>query len=144
VAHEWAFYIRISNLLIPSDDTDNLPDLLNELERDQKIDPELLAKARSVLSKADPIGEAVRTIRNKVVAHQDDTLSQPEVYAKANAEAKKVNVEAQLGLPSLTKLSDTVLDVVNCLCTARNLSPRQFYTAPLEQLVTMLKALRAP
>jgi hypothetical protein len=130
LAHEWAFYIRISNLLKLRGDTDNLPGLLNEMDQDQAIRLELLAHARSVLTDIDPVMKAVGKIRNKVVAHQDDTLSQPQVYAKA-----------QLTLPGLTKLSDASLEVANCLCVARDLPTQQFLTGPIDRLRTMLEAL---
>lgn len=136
VAHEWAFYIRITNLLVCKDDTDNLPELLKELEQDPTLNLALLAEARSILKRISPTKEAIRKVRNKAVAHQDDTLSQPQAYVEANA-------IAPLSLPTLTDLSDASLEIVNRLCTALNLPSRQFYKDHVEQLVTMLKALRA-
>ena len=136
LAHEWAFYVRITNLLTRKNDTDNLPELLDELEQDKVISPELLANARSRLEHINPIRKAIKKIRDKAVAHQDDTRSQRQVYAEANA-------ESPVSLPELTKLSDVTLEVANYLCTARDLPTQNFLTGQIEQLRMMLEALRA-
>jgi hypothetical protein len=132
LSHEWAFYLRITNLLTSKTDTDNLPELLKELERDQAISQELSAKAHATLSRIDPTRKAIKHIRNKAVAHQDDTLSQPEVYSQAH-----------LNPPALIEISDASLDVANCLCIARGLPKEQFVTGHIDRLRAMLEALRA-
>jgi hypothetical protein len=132
LAQEWAFYLRISNLLTSKRDTDNLPDLLHEVEQGQATKREPLIDARTILRRIDPVRNAVRKIRNKAVAHQDDTLSPLHVYAAA-----------QLNLPALTELSDAALEVANCLCTARDLPTQQFVTGRIDRLRAMLEALRA-
>jgi hypothetical protein len=132
LAQEWAFYARISNLLTSKRDTDNLPNLLDEVDQGHATKPEPLVRARAILMRIDPVTKAVKKIRNKVVAHQDDTLSQPQVYAAA-----------QLNLPALTELSDASLEVANCLCTVRGLPTQHFVTGQIDRLRAMLEALRA-
>ena len=132
LAHEWAFYLRISNLLTSRTDTDNLPGLLGEMERDQAISPELSTKAHSILECIDPTRKAIKNIRDKAVAHQDEALSQPQIYA-----------QSLLNLPALVKISDASLEVANCLRVARNLSEKQFLTGHIDLLKVMLETLRA-
>jgi len=132
LAHEWAFYVRINNLLTSRTDTDNLPELLKELKRDEAISRELSNKAHALLDRINPTRKAIKCIRDKAVAHQDETISQPQVYAQAN-----------LNLPKLIELSDASLDVANCLCTARSLPKKQFVTGHIDRLRAMLEALRA-
>jgi hypothetical protein len=71
--------------------------LLDEVSQGQVTKREPLDHARSILKRIDPVRIAIKKIRNKVVAHQDDRLSQPQVYAAA-----------KLNLPALTEISVTV------------------------------------
>jgi hypothetical protein len=132
LAHEWAFYVRITNLLTSRSDTDNLPELLKELERDGAISRELSNRAHSILEGINPTRKAIKKIRDKAVAHQDDTFSQPQMYEQAH-----------LNLPALIELSNASLDVANCLCTARGLPKKQFVIGHIDRLRAMLEALRA-
>jgi hypothetical protein len=132
LSHEWAFYIRINNLFTSRKDTDNLPDLLREVKQNCLITQAQWAYACSLLKKVNPIRKAVKELRDKAIAHQDDTLSQPEVYAQAN-----------LNLPKLIELSDTSLEIANRLCSACVLSIQQFLPNQIEHLRAMLEALRA-
>ena len=82
MSHEWAFYIRINNLFTSRKDTDNLPDLLREVKQNCLITQEQWDYACSLLEKVNPIRKSVKGLRDKAIAHQDDTLSQPEVYTQ--------------------------------------------------------------
>jgi hypothetical protein len=106
--------------------------LLDEVSQGQVTKREPLDHARSILKRIDPVRIAIKKIRNKVVAHQDDRLSQPQVYAAA-----------KLNLPALTEISNASLEIANFLCTACDLPTQQFLTGHIDRLRAMLEALRA-
>ena len=131
LSHEFSFYIRINNLLTSKKDTDNLPELRKELRDKGLITPSESDHICSMLTKINPVRKSVKKICDKAVAHQDDTLSQPEVYRQAN-----------LNLPKLIELSDKSLEIANRLCTACALPTQKFLPNQIEHLRTMLEALR--
>ena len=132
LAHEWVFYVRISNLSTRKPTTDNLPESLCEMTKGGLLDQIKSDQCHGLLTEVNPIRKAIKHVRDKAVAHQDDALSQPQVNAKA-----------KLSLPKLIKLSDVSLEIANCLCTARDLPSRQFFASHTNRLTAMLEALRA-
>lgn len=132
IANEWAFYVRINNLLTRNANTNNFPLLLEELEQVSLIDPAIAQEVRAHLERLNPIRKSVRLIRNKAVAHQDDSLAQREIYQ-----------EAQVSLNLLTQLSDDSLEIANTLAASHGQSPRVFFDAPKQTLERLLVDIAA-
>jgi hypothetical protein len=131
-AQEASFFLRINNLFTRRSDTDNLPRLLDELIALGAVDDNQAVQLQAMLQRVDSARKGVWSVRNKAIAHQDDTLSSPEVYAAA-----------QLTLDHLKDLSDTALTVANALCSARGIGTRVFFTHPVESLKKLLQGLRS-
>jgi hypothetical protein len=134
VVHEWAFYVRIINLLVEKKDTENLPRMLKVAERYAGLN-QAIECARAGLSSIEGTRDAVKMIRDNAVAHQNRLLSQPQIY-------KKASEYSPVSLPALQQLSDVSLDAANILCTAWGLPPKKFEEEPCKQLVSMLNTLR--
>jgi hypothetical protein len=131
-ANEWAFFVRINNLFTRKADTDNLPLLLEELERQSLIDPAVAEETRTHLGRLNPIRKSVKLIRDKAIAHQDDSLAQNEIYR-----------EAQISLSLLTQLSDGSLEIANTLAATHGQGPRFFFDAPKQTLERLLVDIAA-
>lgn len=130
-AQETAFHVRINNLFTRRPDTDNLPELFKELADKGALSLQGVNSIQAALDGVDIIRKGVKHVRDKAIAHQDDTLTSREVYA-----------EAQLTLPRLVDLSNAAFEIANALCTARGLPTRSFLPDPTERLVALLEALR--
>jgi len=126
-ANEWAFYVRINNLFTRKTDTDNLPLLLEELEGLSLITPVIAGEVRAHLDRLNPIRKSVKHIRDKAIAHQDDSLAQSEIYR-----------EAQISLNLLTLLSDGSLEIANTLAATHGQVPKAFFDAPKQTLERLL------
>ncbi len=95
------------------------------------IDAATCATIRAHIDAADSAYKVAKTIRNKVVSHQDMTHSKPEIYKRV-----------QPTLPMFIELSDQSLAIAGALCSARGLQPQAVFTAPTAQLEEMLAELQ--
>lgn len=132
-ANEHEFLARIVNLFARHKDTDNFPDLVDEAERVGAIDAATCATIKAQINCADNAFKVARCIRHKVVAHQDDTRTKPEIYKQVKPT-----------LPMFIKLSDQSLAIAGTLCFARGFKPQAVFTAPTVQLEAMLAELQRP
>ena len=130
-ANEHEFLARIVNLFARRKDTDNFPELVDEAEHLGEIGTAACAAIRLQIGAADKGYKVARTIRHKVVSHQDDTHTKPEIYK-----------QLQPTLPMFIELSDQSLAIAGALCSARELQPQVIFTAPASQLGEMLADLQ--
>lgn len=130
-ANEHEFVARIVNLFHPQDDTDNFPKLVGEAERVGKIGPAMCSSIRAQIGAAASALKVVKTIRNKVVSHQDDTRSKPDIYKLV-----------QPTLRMFIELSDQSLAIAGALCSAIGLQQQAVFTCPVVQLEKMLAELQ--
>lgn len=130
-ASEHAFLSRVVNLFTRRSDTDNLPDLVDEAERVNALDTITSAAVRDRIGAADEAYKRAKLIRNKIVSHQDDSRTKPEIYKQA-----KPTLSMYFGL------SDQSLAIVDILCSARGLRRRPVFSAPVMQLEAMLVELQ--
>jgi len=131
-ANEHEYLARIVNLFARRSDTDNFPTLVDEAEAAGMIDAQTGARIRTQIAAADPAYQVARKIRHKVVSHQDDTYSKPEIYAQVRPT-----------LPMFIELSDQSLAIAGALCATRGLQAQVVFSAPVEQLEKMLDRLQA-
>lgn len=132
IANEWTFFVRINNLFTRKQDTNNLPMLLEELEYNSQIEPEIAKDIRQRLDLLNRTRKSVKHIRDKAIAHQDDDLTQGDVYK-----------EAQISLDLMTELSDASLEIANTLAATHGQPPRSFFDAPRQTLERLLLDIKA-
>lgn len=130
-ANEHEFLARIVNLFTRRPDTDNFPALVDEAEHVNALDAMTCAAIKAQIAATNSAYKVARTIRNKVVSHQDDTHTKPEIYK-----------QAQPTLPMFIDLSDQALAIAGALCSARGLQPHAVFTGPAVQLEKMLAELQ--
>jgi hypothetical protein len=130
-ANEHEFLLRVVNLFARRKDTDNFPELVKEAEDVGAIDVVTCAAIKSQINAAESAYKVVRTIRHKVVSHQDNIYTKPEIYKQAKPT-----------LPMLIELSDQSLAIADALCSARGLQPQVVSKAPAVQLENMLAELQ--
>jgi len=130
-ANEHEYLARIVNLFARRSDTDNFPMLVEQAETTGAIDAATCARIKAQIVAADSAFQVARTIRHKVVSHQDSNHTKPEIYAQVKP-----------NLPMLIELSDQSLAIAGALCSARGLPPQAVFTAPREQLEKMLAELQ--
>jgi hypothetical protein len=130
-ANEHEYLARIVNLFARRPDTDNFPMLVEEAEKTCAIDAATCAQIKAQIAATDNAYQVAKTIRHKVVSHQDSVRTKPEIYAQVKPT-----------LPMLIELSDQSLAIARALCSARGLQPQAIFTAPCEQLEKMLAELQ--
>lgn len=130
-ANEHEFVARIVNLFTKRPDTDNFPSLANEAEHFALIDPVTCAAIKVQIAETDDTFGRVKTIRHKVVSHQDDTQTKPQIYKRVKPT-----------LPMFIELSDQSLSIANALCAARGVTSQAVFSAPIDQLEEMLTELQ--
>ena len=130
-ANEHEFLARTVNLFAPRKDTDNFPMLVKEAEATGAIDAAKCAAISAQIAKAEPALKVATRIRHKVVSHQDDTYTKPEIYNQVKPT-----------LPMFIDLSDQSLKIASALCCARGFQAQAIFTAPIEQLEKMLAELQ--
>ncbi len=130
-ANEHEFLARIVNLFAHRSDTDNFPKLIDEVERVGATSATVCAAIKVQISNAESAYRIVKTIRHKVVSHQDDTLTKPEIYEQVRPT-----------LPMFIELSDQSLAIAGALCSARGLQPQAVFTTPVAQLEDLLAELQ--
>lgn len=82
-AHFAAMVIELYKLLDPRSDSVSLRSLLDEADRDCKLDPKTLASLKQKVAGLDPMWQKVRLLRHKLFAHRDRQLSYDSVLAQA-------------------------------------------------------------
>ena len=130
-AHEHEFVARVVNLYARRKDTDNFPELVDEAERIGAISTAACASIKAQIAAADNTYKVVKTIRHKVVSHQDDTYTKPEIYNQMKPT-----------LPMFIDLSNRSLAIAGALCSARGFQPQAVFTTPTVQLEVMLAELQ--
>lgn len=130
-ANEHEFLARIVNLFARRKDTDNFPELMDEAERVGAISAAKCATIKAQIGAADSAYKVAKTIRHKVVSHQDDTLTKPDIYRQVKPT-----------LPMFIELSDHSLAIASALCSARGLQPQAVSTVRTLQLEDMLAKLQ--
>ena len=131
-ANEHEFLTRIANLFTRRGDTDNFFSLVDEAKCVGAIGAATCATIKSQTDIARSTFEAAaKTIRDKVVSHQDDTYTKPEIYKQVKPT-----------LPMFVELSDHSLAIANALCSARGLQPQAVFTVPTAQLEQLLVELQ--
>lgn len=130
-SNEHEYIARVVNLFTSRSDTDNFPELVNVAERKGAIDVVTCSTIRAQIDAAGGSYHVAKTIRHKVVSHQDHALTKPEIYR-----------QVEPTLPLFIELSDQSLAVASALCSARGLQPQAVFTAPTAQLEEMLTTLQ--
>ena len=130
-AAEHEYLARIMNLFTPRSDTDNFPELVSKAEREAAISTGTCASIRARIASVQSTVGVVKTIRHKVVSHQDTTYTKPEMYKLVKPT-----------LPMFLDLSDQSLAIAGALCSARGLVPEAVPNTPVEQLEKMLSELQ--
>ncbi|MBA3896008.1 MAG: hypothetical protein H0X36_02475 [Sphingomonadaceae bacterium] len=130
-ASEHEFLARIVNLFARRTDTDNFAMLVSEALSAGAIDEATYAATMSQITAADGAYRVAKTIRHKLVSHQDDTRIKSEIYRQLKPT-----------LPMFIELSDQSLAIASALCSARGLQAQAVFTAPAEQLEEMLAELQ--
>ncbi len=130
-ANEHEFLTRVVNLFARRRDTDNFPELVEEAEEVGAIDTVTCAAIKAQISAAESAYKVARTIRHKVVGHQDSIYTKPEIYSQVKPT-----------LPMFIELSDQSLAIASALCSARGLQPHVMFAAPAVQLENMLTELQ--
>ncbi len=130
-AHESVFINRITSLLQPDKEAENIPGLINDASRQKIITPGVTHECRSAVAAANPMFRKVKLIRDNAMAYQHRYRKQPDVY-----------IEAQVSLDGMIDLSDRVLSITGSLMRTIGRDPRVVYTNPVGSLERMLTALR--
>lgn len=130
-ANEHEFLARIVNLFARRKDTDNFPELLDEAERIGAIGAVECATIKAQIDATKDAYDVAKTIRHKVVSHQDATHTKPEIYKEAGPT-----------LPMFIRLSDQSLKIADSLCSARRLQSQAIFIEPVLQLEKMLAELK--
>jgi hypothetical protein len=130
-ANEHQYLARVVNLFTRRSDTDNFPELVNVAERTGAIDAATCSTIRTQIDAADSAYQVAKTIRHKVVSHQDHALTKPEIYRQVKPT-----------LPLFIELGDQSVAIAGALCSARRLQPQAAFTAPTAQLEEMLTTLQ--
>lgn len=131
IANEHDFLARVVNLSTHRPGTDNFPALVDEAERVGAIAAGTCATIRAQIAAANDAYQVAKTIRHKVVSHQDDTYTKPEIYKRVKPT-----------LPMFIELSDRSLAIAGALCSARGLQPQAVSTVPGAPLEGMLAELQ--
>ena len=129
VEHE--YLARIVNLFTPRSDTDNFPELVGKAEREGAVSAVTCANIRAQIAFVKSTVGIVKTIRHKVVSHQDSRYAKPEIYKAVKPT-----------LPMYLDLSDQSLAIAGALCLARGLIPEAVPQTPAKQLERMLSELQ--
>ncbi len=130
-ANEHEFLARIVNLFARRKDTDNFPELVDEAERAGAIGAVACATIKAQIDTAQDAYNVAKTIRHKVVSHQDATYAKSEIYK-----------QVQPTLPMFIKLSNRSLEIADALCSARGLQSQEIFIEPAIQLEKMLVELQ--
>ena len=102
-----------------------------EMERVGAMRATVCANIKAQIRTANSAYKVVKTLRHKVVSHQDDTLTKPEIYKQVKPT-----------LPMFIELSDHLLAIAGALCSVRGLQPQAVFTAPVAQLENLLAELQ--
>ncbi len=102
-----------------------------EAERLGAIDAATCATIKAQIDAADNAYNVARTIRHKVVSHQDDTYTKPDLYNQLRPT-----------LPMFIGLSDQSLAIAAALCSARGLQTQAIVAVHTVQLESMLAELQ--
>jgi len=129
-AHFVAFIVQTAALFDRHKGTISLPHLLQEMKTDDLISAQDAAVVDSLISQAKPFTRSIAILRNKAFAHRSDDISYDDVFKMAAVTARQ-----------LRELTETALNIANCLLVARGRSEKFFNELPQNDAEATLKAL---